>query len=961
VNAPVHGSFEIVAFSASEFLDDLSRYIVTAHRDALPNLTDLTLLIAPRGAPALRAAIARAAHARGAKALMLPCITTLRDWAAEADVPNSKMASDAERVLDVFAVLKKQKLFSAGETLALSHELVRLGDELTDQLVTLPKSLDEHARALARAYGIAKQNSHFSFEAQLTYEVWRTLADVGSQTQGQSIDRATRYGLQLAKLVESARGPLYVVGLAGYTRRELAFFSAYAKTAKVTQFVSPLQPSESADKFTNGFTNSRELFFANAWAGAPGGPTHSFAAAADVPPIECFSARDVEDEASAALNIIKSWLVAGKRSIAVVAFDRRAARRLRALAERDAILMADEIGWPYSTTLSATAVIRWLEAKRDGFYYQTLLDLLKSPFIFADLLLGSSTDWSRDRLSRAVLLIERAIHREMVVSGLLRVREALVRHTLDSDAGATTNTNAEDSFALLDRLIAADRAFATTRRPATAWIETLAATLVTLGLDQGLQRDTAGVGLLQLLAQTKEDVASSTINLSMSEWTDWLRMRLEESRFRDATIDSSIVITSLDATRFRTFDAALLLGAATTNLSGTATTAGVFNQSVRRTLNLPTQAERSVEITQDLFGLLCRSTSVWISWQGQHPREPQLAAPWVSALLLAAKQRDVNLFAKSAVALSHGYGPARTPLSVRSSGHMLSSPAPIVEFEQVPRKITASGYQQLIDCPYQYFAQSILKLREADELTEEMEKRDFGEMVHDILNRFHQKIPDVSTVPLDDAKAALLAETAIVFANALAQNFIAHAWRLQWESAIDAYLVWQTKREAEGWRWQAGELKSCFDLPLDNGEILRVEGRIDRLDLNDEHTGVIDYKARNANALKTKLNCAGEDVQLAVYAALAEGLHPERAVTDAAYLAIEKADVKKIGYPDPETAGAENMQRLHIMFDAIYAGARLPAQGADAVCERCAVRGLCRKDYWPEVAEDIVVEDKPDA
>jgi ATP-dependent helicase/nuclease subunit B len=33
-------------------------------------------------------------------------------------------------------------------------------------------------------------------------------------------------------------------------------------------------------------------------------------------------------------------------------------------------------------------------------------------------------------------------------------------------------------------------------------------------------------------------------------------------------------------------------------------------------------------------------------------------------------------------------------------------------------------------------------------------------------------------------------------------------------------------------------------------------------------------------------------------------------------------------------------------FDRIAAGAALPALGEGAVCEYCAARGLCRKDFW---------------
>jgi ATP-dependent helicase/nuclease subunit B len=37
-------------------------------------------------------------------------------------------------------------------------------------------------------------------------------------------------------------------------------------------------------------------------------------------------------------------------------------------------------------------------------------------------------------------------------------------------------------------------------------------------------------------------------------------------------------------------------------------------------------------------------------------------------------------------------------------------------------------------------------------------------------------------------------------------------------------------------------------------------------------------------------------------------------------------------------------------FARIAGGATLPALGEGAVCEYCAARGLCRKDFWEIVA-----------
>lgn len=916
-------AIETVAFNPTRFLEDVAHYIISQNRAALPHLAHLTIILPPRAAPALRAALAQAAEAG---ALMLPRMTTLRAWAAEATPPNMTVTPEAERVLDVFSALKKQGWFSANETLALSHELVRLTDELTDQLVTLPSDLDEHTRMLKRAYGVARQNSHFSFEANLTYDIWRALAEA-SVSGKRAVDSATLYGLQLAQLLTGLTHPLYVLGDmgdGGSSAREAAFFRTAAQRVPVTQFKERLTHIDTP----------REAFLSDAFRHAPGGDT----GIPVTPPggasegLACYEARDVEDEATAALNTIKTWLMEGKTKIAVVALDRLAARRLRALAERDQILMADEIGWPYSTTLSATAVMRWLEAKRDGFYYQTLIDLLKSPFIFADLRIA----WGRSRVVAAIMAIETVIRRAGVVAGLLRVRGAVVRVTADEQGDENS-----DALQLLDRLIEADRGFANTRRPAREWLAALDRSLATLGMAEGLAADAAGAGLLAVLQEGAEKVAASAIKLTMVEWVDWLRTLLEEARFRDDAVESPIVMTSLEATRYRRFDAAMLLGAAEGDLPGKPANSGVFNQAVRHTLGLPTHQRQLPVMTRDVIGLLTRSKSCWISWQAHHPREPQLASPWVSAMVLAAMRLGYKLNA----------APPEDPISTRRLGQKPIArtlrPAPVLAFSAIPRRVSASAYQALVNCPYQFFGQAVLKLREADDVVEEMEKRDFGELVHTILNRFHQRVAIISAHPVAAMKAQLLQETEAVFAQALEQNFIARGWRLQWESAIDAYLAWQITRESQGWRWQAGEMTSAIELILDSDEVVRLEGRLDRLDTNGTQSGVIDYKARSASTLKAQLSAAGEDVQLPVYAALAEAKHPERAVSAAAYLAIEREKVKSVSLDAAEQAGSKSVARLEAIFNALYAGAPLPAQGAESACRYCTMRGLCRKDYWP--------------
>ena len=934
------------------FIEDAAALIIERHAGQLPDLSALTVIAAPRVASALRRALAHGGAQRGHSTLLLPRIGTLADFAARMMVSApGRISATAERVLDIFQILKKQRWLSSGETWVLSGELVQLADELTNNLVAVPATLEEHASNLTRAYAIGKHNADFSFEARLTHDVWRTLAQPGEDT----LDAPALYALQLAGWAACAVAPLYVVGSTGYSKREQAFFAAYAKRVEVCLLD---QTGPAAQRRSAKFQ-----LLAAAFAGAPGALGSDIAGVAPgAPPaskphplpiepqdwLRCYAARDVEDEAGAALAVLRQWLTQAKRNIAVVALDRQAARRLRALAEREQILMSDEIGWPYSTTVSATAVMRWLEARRDGFYHATLIDLLKSPFIFAD----RDESWGRARIKTAVLAIEHAIRRAGVVAGLLRVREAL--QSLHPDAVAAPTRI--DGIALLDCVIAADRSFTSTRRPTAEWMKALLESLVTLGLHAGLARDAAGIGLLAHFVAAQRDVAVSRVNLSMSEFTDWLRSQMETARFRDQSIDSPIVVTSLEATRYRQFEAVLLIGASAANLPGTPANTGIFNQSVRRTLGLSTFSDELKAITHDLFGLLARSPASWISWQGNGNggvRDPQNPSPWIAALLLEGKRR----VGKSLLVPNAETASAREPVSTRISKVHASRPAPVLASGQVPQKISASGYQSLIDCPYQFFSRAVLRLREPDDVQEEMEKRDFGEFVHDILNRFHQRYPQIGGVDPEETKAALLEETAVVFAAALAQNFIASAWRLQWESAIDAYLHWQGGREAEGWRWQAGELTSGFNIELEGGQMLRIEGRIDRMDQraveSAAESAVIDYKARAHSVLKNKLKNPGEDVQLPVYVALAEAAYPERAVTEAAYLSIERNGVKPAPFPDAQAAGQTHVLRLQRVFEQMHSQTPLPAQGIDQVCDYCEARGLCRRDHWNPDVDDI--------
>lgn len=271
-----------------------------------------------------------------------------------------------------------------------------------------------------------------------------------------------------------------------------------------------------------------------------------------------------------------------------------------------------------------------------------------------------------------------------------------------------------------------------------------------------------------------------------------------------------------------------------------------------------------------------------------------------------------------------------------------AAPAPALPPALVPAVISASGYNSLMACPYQFYARHALRLNELDEVTQTLEKRDYGEYIHDILHRFHCAHPVLGSTDPALLERELGEISSAVFARAIEADFVSHAWKLRWETHIPAYLRWQLERERQGWRWQDGELERTLAIPLENGRELVLRGRLDRVDRNGSVLAVLDYKTLSHSGLKKKLEIPGEDVQLPCYALLL-GEMPQQA----AFVAVDEKEVKLVEKECDIAGLAEaSQERLQTLFSALYRGASLPAQGVAHACEYCEMRGLCRKDYW---------------
>jgi ATP-dependent helicase/nuclease subunit B len=901
----------------------VANHLLSRHAQDLPDLRGATVLL-PNYHVAKPLARALSAAA-GVPALLLPQMVTLNDWAQSVplDLP---IQPDTRRIAALYQVLRERRWFADADLWGLSRELLGLMDDLTRHHVALPRSAAEFSEQLALAYQ-ARSGEAMQFEARVVHELWYAMAAGGER------DGVRAWQQRLALLAQQVEGPLYVLLTGDLAAPEAHFLEACRARIPVTIFdvrgmvidapdcallVRALQcDTDGADLRSDAallqqqpdaaLTRPSTKPLVLSTVEGSGRTGHK---------ISLFAAHGLEQEAQAADVQIRRWLLEGKKSIAVVVQDRLVARRVRAMLERAQVQVQDETGWTFATLSVSTVLMRWLEAVQNDFYYQDVLDLFKSPFLFADGTAGER--------KQAAYLFEQMVRKHGVIAHLQGFVE-------------TAEREVPELVQSLVRLRQAAQALPKKTAALAEWLSALHHSLDILGVDRGWSQDAAGQQLLQLFAQWADELRGDDTRCSFAEWRRWLAQQLDLNTFRDTAVESPVQFTHLAATRWRSFDAVLLLGCDAAHLPAPVNAGQWFNDAVRAALGLPLSNAQQEQVRDDLLALLALNDTVLVTWQASLNGEPNLLSPHFEML------RALHLLAYRDALGADELGEALPNAQVRS-GEFADPPAgtmphPAVFPALLPGHVSPSGYNSLVACPYQFHARHILRLNELDEVREELDKRDYGTWVHAALQRFHAEFPLLQNHDRGQLAEALQRISTEVFADALARDYLAQAWLLRWQQQIPAYLDWQLENEQAGWRYLAAEQPFAVEVTED----LTLHGRIDRIDSRSDDADVLcvlDYKTQAIAKLKNRLKDAGEDVQLACYA-------HARAASAAAFVTLDGDKVLAVAPPhDIGELAQLNIVRLATVFGQMRAGAALPANGIDAVCAYCEMQGLCRKGEW---------------
>lgn len=610
-------------------------------------------------------------------------------------------------------------------------------------------------------------------------------------------------------------------------------------------------------------------------------------------------AADVPDEALRAAACVLRHLEAGRLPVAVAVTDRALTRRVRAMLASRGVQMRDETGWKLSTSRAGAQLMGALRAAAWNASSDAVLDWLKHvPACDAQAL--------RD--------LEAALRR--------RPQRAW-RHVPD-----TLQARAPSALPELLQRIEAWRSPLQGTRPLAQWLTVLRDLLQATEQWVLLQEDLAGADVLAALRLTETaalppDALWARRRLNLMDFTHWVDQVLEAASFKPAyPVQEQAVLLPLAQMLGRDFAAVVLPGCDEVRLPLSPEPAGLWTAAQRAALGLPAREVLEGALRAAWADALARPAVDVIWRRSDEGGEPLLPSPLVQ-------------LARSDAA---GQG-APDPLAARTL-----TPAPVAQ--PVPTapalalsRISASAYQDLRHCPYRYFGLRLLGLKEVEEIEGELDKRDFGLWLHAVLQRFHARLDRpgadraqrrgwLDTAATEEASAQRLAE----------DEFL--PFQSAWPRMREGYLDWLARHEAAGWRYADSERDA--EQPLGT---LTLFGRLDRIDRGTDGLNLlIDYKTEAQQVTRDRIREPLEDTQLAFYAAL----QPEDRLR-AAYVNVgEREGCRTFEQEDVVAVRDALIEGLLDELGRIATGAAMPALGEGRVCETCAARGLCRKDFWAD-------------
>lgn len=903
----------------------------------------------------MRKAIIKAAQKNHIPGILLPQIFTLQEWLFQRFPPEQALMSDANKQLLLMEAIRQfPALFNTANAWLVTKELVGLFNECTLAQIPLNAGEEKFNSLLSQAYASPFDDLHnISRESEIIYRLWQAyIQQINAKNWLDPIQHYCDCLRQPIKLDEEQT--LFMVGIHRLTFLESKFFTAIAGKVSLTiyypqitnqQYVLEQHPLRKYCNEIDGATKNKEqrTFVLNT---AYNNSIPAFERIEQIKSdckenpftnwLSLFTTNSIEKHVNAICLQTKQWLLEEKYPIGIVSSDRLLTRRIRAVLE-DAGITADDLGgWALSTTSAATIVEILLDAIETNFRNEHLFDLLTNPFL-------------ADNYQHSTYL-KQVNHLRHQVAGNRSVTRGGISPYISFIESGDPDTQNNELVDVLRNIQSASKTLLSfsyqNETELHQFAKQLQQLLIKINIASRLNDDEAGQILLSTLENSSQSIQDTTLQLSWKECRQWLQDLLEHSYFAPTQVDQRVTLCGFDHIDFMQFSAVIVAGVEQTRLHGTTGSRTFFNEKVRKELGLQTANEAEAIKFVRFRQLLAQNDNILLSAETECRGEAQEISPWIKVLELfsqqAFEQTLQNPILDYLLSQQQFNNSAVDPNATASR-----RPSPATPEDLLPPTVSATQYQTLIDCPYQYFAKYLLDIT-PEESADELDAAEFGRLVHQCLLEFHfdpAGKPKYRRIDLNaNAHGALIDRlteiSTDVFARTAYPDAIKQGWLQRWLSNIPSYIDWSIDREE--WQPQQGELVCSTALTT----ATTLQGQIDRLDTNNNNeAALIDYKTGTI-ASKTSV-MQGETVQLPFYALLTDKL------VRAEYLELGKAEgvttKVSLNKQDLEELSHLHYQRLTQIINELSNNTLLPALGSGRVCELCNYQGFCRKAHWKEL------------
>ena len=953
----------IVHYS-NDLLDIACRDILKQQQHLLPDLRTVTIFLSNNLAQKpLLDKLTKYAFKQGYPALLSPNCTTLRKWALSMQAPNKPLLSQyARELILVDAINQQSSLFANTNPWIIANELLSFFDDMTLNNID-PLKFQNH-------FNQNKLNEHTSYalsqDATLVTTLWQAWQQQLSQES--MLDPVETYIHALQQSEFSKHEIFYSIGLDKLSECELSVFRKiedqsqlhlfiYASNAQLssrpdfaikdcidpntnknhysTKEISPYSKLLDSIYIDNGLSiKQRAENFSNAYPISPANTR-----------LKVYKTNSFEQHVKALDIKIRNCLHADIDNIGVVTADRKLVRRLRAVLEHANVQVNDLGGWALATTSAAVVIELWLQLVEERFPAKHLLALARSPFF--------PTSIDEELHDKAINLFEKDIVLPLNLhNGLSLFRDALEKYQIIHDT--IDEQTANYILELLDKFETATQSLTRLLKqkssPLHRFFEELLNSLKTFGFFTMLRKDEAGKQVIELFELQISHFKNIENAVDWSEYRRFIARLLDQQNFKHTSVKSNVTFCSLEQSRLLNFDSLIIASVDKDHFPGASINYIFFNEHIRSELSIPTWRNEHALHFYLFRMLLDAAPDILITVQNEKNGEAIMSSPWLEAIETFHSMAYGNdLIDKSLQALVGQSGTSiEQQLQHIPIPDLSKQPTPLLTENLKPNSISISQYQRLMNCPYQFYATTCLKLSKTDELYDELNKADFGSLVHHCLYAFFTNEPSmpgpfaekVTEKNREAAERMLISISHHVFKHVIEHRFSDQLWLQRWLNLIPKFIDWEIQR-------QVTHTPHKHEAPFERNinATITLNGRIDRIDRIDGPASayaIIDYKTGQTPSQKSVV--AGEQVQLPMYAFLYENCNQVEYVNIGKDNNVKTESTLKDSQLDDLIS--EHRSRLVEFANALNNDIPFTALADDDTCEWCEVRGLCRKDYW---------------